>query len=170
MSRRIDKTLLLFLITAVFTSGCTKKVEYVNHLKHTTLKLAPAVRVSIKPLQENKQQIVLRPVFDTQKSLENIKITWLLALEDQPAQVIFEQDLSREPFSESRLQDVHVPVTSTALNHKVVLMVSGKSDGTDFNLTAIYNSLFQKEIDEAKDRLLERSSRKVIRDKREYQD
>lgn len=75
MSRRINKTLLLFLFTAVLTIGCTKKVEYVNHLKHTTLKLAPAVRVSIKPLQENKQQIVLRPVLGTQKSLEHIKIT-----------------------------------------------------------------------------------------------
>lgn len=150
--------------------GCNKKVEYVNHLQHTTLKLAPAVKIKIRALEETRSKLVLKPEFTTHKPLSDIKVTWLLSIDENPGQIIFAQDLSREEFNETSLQEVHVEIQDPSLNHKVVLIAEGKSDGIAFNLTSIYNSLFQKDIEEAKSRLLERSSRKVIQDKREYQD
>lgn len=179
MSRTINlrsfKALFFCTLSVFLFISCTKKVEYVNHLQHTTLKLAPAVSVKISAISENKNLITLRPVIDTQSKLENIQVKWLLEVEGTQGQqaghsVIFEQDFSRDHFDESKLQDVNVEVLDPSLNHKVVLIVQGKSNNQDFNLTAIYNSLFQKEIDAAKDKLVERSSRRPIQGKRGYQD
>lgn len=162
MSKRLTTYIVWpFAILLVFSisAGCNKKVHYANHLKNTTLKLSHPIKISIDLIEEHQGLHRFKPVFETQKPLTNVQLKWIVEVDQGDKYILYEQDFSREDFSIGKLREVSLQINDSSINHKVVLLVSGIIDGSEFNLSSIYNSSFQKEIDDAKRKLLERSSK-----------
>lgn len=154
------------LILSMGLNACQRNKPTTDHLKNVTLKLKHPVSVKIEPLSISEKHLVLKPQIKASSELSDIQVQWLLEVNDGTPEVLLSQDFLRgESFSIERLKDVSLEIQNTEQNHKVVLIVSGKSDGKNFSHTAIYNSAFQEDIERAKKELSERSSKYITPDK-----
>lgn len=154
----IFRALLVFTLFFTF-NGCTKKPTK-DHARFVTLKLAPDVKVSLTEVVNSNQTLILKPVILSSGDLSDVKVKVIQQEEGKSAVNLFNEDFTRHNFTADSLKNIEVQIADENINNKIVLIVSGKLNGKDFNVSAIHNSLFQKEIDDAKLRLQKRSSQK----------
>ena len=151
--------ILFISLTLIAFNGCNKKPAK-DHLRNVTLKLAPDVKATLSEVSNSGEELVLHPQIQSNGVLTDVQIKVVQEVENQSGVVISEESFVRHEFKSDSLKDIIIKIPDIAVNNKIVFIVSGKVDGNAFNISAIHNSLFQKEIEDAKIRLQERSRRK----------